>query len=422
MKYAEVMTRKWIISIAAFIAVTIAILTAVITNSSPAGYAFDVAASSDGYVFAVEGHKGMKVFKLDSNKPELDMVSVLHPPEGLYFRNIKLAGNYAFVASLSKGDDPLSRGELVMINISNPYKPEVSDISNDGAGFGLFIKDNYAYVAAGQEGLHIYEIREPPSVRIVGRCKTPGTAWDVWLSGNHAFIADNENGLAVVDVSSPASPKYLGQALWAERSYLFSMGLESGKYLINGTIVKEILNIFRQNDFILNDYDYIVKENDSYWAIMENRSKRISIEKDEEQLNVYLEDPCAEIARGEGDYVYVAAGPQGLIIVDVSNPLEPKVISRFKSGNNACVEGLAIRDNLLYLTNGNEEDSKDNGLLVIDVSNPSTPKLIGKCPLSGWVEGVTLFKDEAIVANTYAGVALIDISDVRNPVFLGRAS
>jgi len=48
MKYAEVMTRNWIISIAAFIAVTIAILTAVITNSSPAGYAFGLLAISYG--------------------------------------------------------------------------------------------------------------------------------------------------------------------------------------------------------------------------------------------------------------------------------------------------------------------------------------------------------------------------------------
>ena len=76
----------------------------------------------------------------------------------------------------------------------------------------------------------------------------------------------------------------------------------------------------------------------------------------------------------------------------------------------------------MYLANGNHEDSKDNGLLVIDMSNPSNPKLIGKCPFSGWVEGVTLFEDMAIVANTDRGVAIIDVSDVRDPLFVCRGS
>ncbi len=413
------MINKRVILVTIFIAMA-AILIATIIKS-PIGYTFDVAVYREGYVLAVEGEKGMKIFKLDSNKSRLDMISVLYPPKGLYFRNIKLAGNYAFVASLPKGNDHFVKGELVIINISNPYYPAVSDISDVGTGFGLFIKDNYAYVAAGKEGLHIYDIKDPSSVRIVGKCETPGTAWDVWLSGSHAFIADNENGLAAVDVSSPASPKYLGRTVWAGKSYLFSMGPEPGKYLTNGTITKDILNIFRQNGFSLRGDDVILKENDSCWAIMENSVKRISIQKDGDKLSVYLEDPCAEIVRGEGNYAYVAAGPQGLIAVDVSNPFKPEVISRFKSGNNACAEGLAIRDNILYLANGNKDDPKDNGLLAIDMSNPSTPKLIGKYPFSGWVEGVTLLEDRAIVANTDRGVALIDVADVRGPLFVCRA-
>jgi len=414
------MTNKWTILVTIFMATVVIIFATII--KSPAGYTFDVASSGDGYVFAVEGDRGMKIFQLDSNRSRLDKVSVLYPPNGLYFRNIKLAGNYAFVASLPNGNDHLMRGELVIINISNPYYPTVSDISDVGTGFGLFIKDNYAYIAAGKEGLHIYDIGDPSSIKIVGKCETPGTAWDVWLSGSYAFIADNENGLAVVDVSSPVSPKYLGRAIWAGKSYLFSMGPESGKNLINGTIAKDILNIFRQNGFSLRNDDIIVKENDSYWAIMENSTKRISIQKDADKLSVYLEDPCAEIVRGEGNYAYVAAGPQGLIVVDVSNPFKPEVISQFKSGNNACAEGLAIGDNILYLANGNKEDPKDNGLLAIDISNPCTPKLIGKCPFSGWVEGVTLLEDRAIVANTDRGVALIDVADVRDYLFMCRAS
>lgn len=139
-------------------------------------------------------------------------------------------------------------------------------------------------------------------------------------------------------------------------------------------------------------------------------------------LNFYLIDPCAEIVRGEGDVVYVAAGPQGLIAINVSDPSQPKIVSQYKPGKDACCEGLAIRDDLLYLACGDDKDPSNNGLLIIDFSDPSHPELVGTCQFSGLVEGVALSEDRAVVANTQEGIALIDISDVKVPTLLYRAA
>ncbi len=390
----------------------------------PVRYTFDVAVSQEGCAFVVDGTTGMKVFKLNSDGTRMEPISFLFPPRGHYFRNIKIQDNYAFIADIAdnpKSENAVGGGGVIAVDISDPYKPKIVDMAEKGMGLGLFIKDNYAYVAVGQEGLVIYDIKDPTSMRLIGTCRTPGTAWDVWVSGDYAFIADLEKGLAIVDVSNPTLPKQIAQASWEGTIHIFSMDLESEKYLNNGTISKELLNIFANDGLSLMEDDTVMKENEDRWVIIENDEKSYIIQKEEEKLNVYMVQSCAEIVRGEENFVYVAAGPQGLIVIDVSNPFEPKVVSQFKSTNDACAEGLAVRDNLLYIANGNLVDPTDNGLLIIDVSDPSSPKIVGKASFSGWVEGVALLEDRAFVANTGKGTALIDISNIKKPLLLSRA-
>ncbi|MGB2840939.1 MAG: hypothetical protein WBC40_00435 [Halobacteriota archaeon] len=387
----------------------------------PVRYTFDVAVLQEGYAFVVDGTTGMKVFKLNSDRTQMEPISFLFPPRGHYFRNIKIQDNYAFIADNPTSENAVGGGGIIAVDISNPYKPKIVDIAEKGMGLGLFIKDNYAYVADGVEGLVIYDISDSTSMKVIGACNTPGTAWDVWVSGDYAFIADLEKGLAVVDVSNPALPKYIAQASWEGTTYIFSMGLESEKYLSDGTISKELLNLFANNGLSLVEDDIVVKENEDKWVIMENDEESYIVQKEGEKLNVYMVHDSAEIVRGEENFVYVAAGMQGLKVINVSNPFEPEVISQFKYTNDACAEGLAVRDNLLYLANGNYADPADSGLLIIDVSDPSSPKVIVKSSFSGWVEGVALLEDRAFVANTGKGTALIDISDIKKPLLLSRA-
>jgi len=412
------MNKKILISVA----VTLLAAIEIINSFQPTGYSFDVAASIDGHVFAVQGKVGMKIFKLDSNKSQLELISILRPPKGNYFRNLKVVGDHAFIAALPITEDAAEGGEVISVDISDPYHPKILDMGHVGTGMGLFIKDDLAFVAAGREGLHIYDIHDPSSLKLVGSCKTPGTAWDVWVSEDHAFVADHEKGMAIVDISRPTYPKYLGQTYWRGISYMFSLNEEYEKHLEVGPVKKELSDIFISNSFPLQDDATIAEENEMEWTIAENHEKRIRVKKEGENLNFYLIDPCAEIVRGEGGGLYVAAGLQGLIAIDVSDPSRPEIVTQYKPEKDAYCEGLAIRDGLLYLACGNDVDPSSNGLIIIDFSDPSHPELVGKCPFSGLVEGVALSEDRAVVANTQEGIALIDISDVKVPTLLYRAA
>ncbi|MGY4687731.1 hypothetical protein X927_09215 [Petrotoga mexicana DSM 14811] len=73
--------------------------------------------------------------------------------------------------------------------------------------------------------------------------------------------------------------------------------------------------------------------------------------------DVYLED----------NYAYVADSDNGLTIVDVSNPIEPKVVGHYFTG---WAESVYIKDNYAYAAN------YLNGLVILDVSNSENPTLV----------------------------------------------
>lgn len=78
-------------------------------------------------------------------------------------------------------------------------------------------------------------------------------------------------------------------------------------------------------------------------------------------------------------YAYVAAGSQGLIILDISHPLEPKVDQVFNAGG--CINDL--HDVKLGITNASEFAylaDGCNGLRVVQLTSPETPGSAGFSP------------------------------------------
>jgi hypothetical protein len=137
----------------------------------------------------------------------------------------------------------------------------------------------------------------------------------------------------------------------------------------------------------------------------------------------------AEIVRGEGNVVYVAASRHGLIIIDISYPIQPVVASRYRPARIGYAEGLAVRDGIVYMTIrsrlklGKGESAVviptiENGFHILDTRNPYSPVILGKVRFQGMVEGVHLADEIAYVANAFLGVRSIDVSNPPKPVLI----
>ena len=154
------------------------------------------------------------------------------------------------------------------------------------------------------------------------------------------------------------------------------------------------------------------------------------------------------------DLAYLIVGVKGLLVIDLSDPINPVEIGSHSTrgyaqaialdGNKAYIadrgEGLLIIDlsdpeNLLELgvldTPGSAQDvavsghyafvaDVTGGLQVIDIANPSAPKNVGAWATRGFAEGITIVGSLALVATGDAGLEIIDISDPTRPAGLSE--
>ena len=142
----------------------------------------------------------------------------LHPgkwpewPRGGFALDVKVAGNYAYVA--------LSAAGLGVIDLRNPTIPvQVGGCDTSGQAWAVAVLGNYAYVADGHAGLQVIDVRDPTHCVRVGGYDTSGYAFGVAASGNYAYVADWYAGLQVIDVSNPANPVRVGGYVTSGEAY-----------------------------------------------------------------------------------------------------------------------------------------------------------------------------------------------------------
>ena len=116
----------------------------------------------------------------------------------------------------------------------------------------------------------------------------------------------------------------------------------------------------------------------------------------------------------QGDYAYIGTGPR-LAVLDVSDPAAPTLVGqteefpRVVEGHfQASVEDIVIRDSCAYVTVWNQ------GLWVIDISNPFEPRQVGFCEIQSQAAKVSVSGSYAYVATDH-GLSVVDVSDPANP-------
>lgn len=110
-------------------------------------------------------------------------------------------------------------------------------------------------------------------------------------------------------------------------------------------------------------------------------------------------------------FAYIAAGLDGLHVVDVNDPTAPWRISTVDTPGNA--NDVRVEGDHVYLADGTA------GLLVVDVSNPGAPFIVGGIDTSGVATDLVIRGNRVFVADGPAGVAAVDVTDPGSPWVLG---
>ncbi|MHA1453958.1 MAG: LVIVD repeat-containing protein, partial [Promethearchaeota archaeon] len=109
----------------------------------------------------------------------------------------------------------------------------------------------------------------------------------------------------------------------------------------------------------------------------------------------------------QNNIAYVADGPTGVAIINVTNLLDPVTLT-YQITNNDAASGLIIYNDFAYVASG---DGATGGLSVFDVSDPSNPGIPTYRSTSDYAYDIDLNGDFAYVAVGDSGVAIINVSD-----------
>ena len=113
----------------------------------------------------------------------------------------------------------------------------------------------------------------------------------------------------------------------------------------------------------------------------------------------------------QGDTAYLGVGPR-VEAVDISDPGDPKLVGR-SSPLPSTVLGLAVAGDYVYVADG------ISGLLVLDVSDPTNPHEVGSCDTPGVANEVVVSGSYAYVADAWGGLRVMDISNPSAPRGVG---
>jgi hypothetical protein len=309
-----------------------------------------------GYAYAVTGQTGLHI--VDVSAPTTPtLVSIFTPPgEG---RKVVIANHYAYLETIKRFDgQEFVGGGVRAINISNPtaplevaFFPTIEDESYYVSIAPASALDK-AYILGGgwKHDNIIVDVSNPITpVELISIDEVSKYGHSAILDDHLAYVFSPE-GMYITDLSGPSPPTQLA---------LFSHW---------GSIAKTII-ADRMAYLIVSEFSSI---SGNVWLVDVSNSARPTL------TGSYFTSGQARDIVVAGDYLYVAAGPLGLRVVDISSPDVSVEIAAYLPPVAMYNMTPAVGKTAFAYTQTNSQW----GLQQIDLAEPVQPVQTGLHPLS----------------------------------------
>jgi len=276
-----------------------------------AGVARAVAVSG-GYAYVVAGSEGLRVF--DVRTPAKPVAGAVAKPDDVY-NDVLVHGTTLYVASQTKG--------VVVFDVTDPTAIPVQlrtvpDTTVSLATTSLAIDGNTLYATSPSPNgeVLIFDITTPTQPKLLKRYYIDGALasagelpMDVAVLNNRLYVSNWTFGLSVSDVTKPTEPKLLGR---------YSTGTSR-----TATVG------------VINDRTYAFDAGEDWGAHMSvldvgNAASILSV-------GAFRIRPEVSIAKVtlSGTKLYASYYQDGLRIIDVSNPSNPRQVGYYNSWREA---------------------------------------------------------------------------------------
>ena len=363
-------------------------------------------------LLVADGPGGFKVF--DITRPAVTVLAATVSTSDA--RSLAVVPGLALVADGASG--------LRVIDLGDPRKPVLLSTLGGGPASSVSVDQGYAYLADAAGGVRVVDIEDPshPSlfaahaspgasgidvrgrmacvvdgsslqvmaVQIQGRsfriasAATGGKAFGVSVSGNWAYVAGHGGGVTLVDVTDPSAVSDARVRSSLATRFAVSVSLQDKlAFVADGVNGLRILDV------------------SPAWDTTRGAPPA--------DVGAYRPGGTVNRVVPAGTFAWVAAGDQGVRVLDVRTPTAPLEVASLRTQN---ASDLVVSGSWAWLADG------DGGVRVIDISTPSAPKL-ATARVQGNAEFLALSGTTLFAAGS-AGVSIIDVSNPQAPVLNGR--
>ena len=342
------------------------------------------------------------------------------------------------------------------VSSSNDNNAWMAQLLLQGTNFLNYL-GRFAYVATGDKGLaaiafaernepealigsDLHKIAYPENYRQHRQSKFmlqeahghAGNVLDVQLRGEYLYAATGKGGLRIFDVANidnkdfsqrivtaPVSP--LGQRLYVPTRYAMSVAAPST------TALDPTRKQFAENEeqrihplygflYVADRYEGLVIVGD---ASTKSRTPGVSTLLDGDPQNNFLKRALAFNPEGQlngarrvtiaGVFAYVLCDA-GLVVVNLDNPLQPKIVARIGAPDIRDPRGIALQFRYAFLVDR-------DGLKVLDVTHLDQPRMVAgaSVPLAD-ARNISVSRTYAYIAAGKQGLAIVDVERPEHPV------
>jgi hypothetical protein len=301
-------------------------------------------------------------------------------------------------------------GTILSYDVSNVSTPvKISEIRTSGIIMKIAISGNYLYVAAGSDGMYIYDIKDRRSLQCVLHLLFERWCSSVYLSENLLFLGQ-QGSLKVFKInnSDPADVKLINEIsicgqvenMLLKSNMLFVSCRSGGLYVFDlENNFKDLKHIYSPGKttyaladlegyiyFNLGDSIYVLDSKDFVYK------KVVSLSETRKIYHMLI----------RGNYVYIYCD-ELMYCFQIKTPFS----FRYKWKKSTL--GDHVRQGVMY-KNFMFASAEDAGTMIYDLSNPKKLVLKSRIETPGEISGVVVDKDKLFVSD-YKGLNIYDISD-----------
>ena len=293
------------------------------------------------------------------------------------------------------------------------------------------IDGDYAYCAFNA-GLVVLDISNPGSITEISKLYLPGSSNWIDVENDLAFISNYDHGLDVVDISDPPHPELISQysspkkasGVQVDGDYAYLKTSDSVSTTFEFIDISDPRHPTGAGSYTLNDDIYsnmYAVDTLAYVASYQNGLIILNIANPVLPDTLSISQPgysCYRV-KVKGDYAYLTGStadgpPYGAFFVmkidDPRNPYQTFIEQAYDPYGN-----LAISNNVLYV-----QYSEDCRITIWDLAEPASPDYLGfYFPFGDANYGFRVYNDKAYFPLTLEGLEVVNMQNPASPVYLG---